>query len=113
MKNEVLNNKTSAEPEISTYLHGKAREKGIPVSGTFEITSRCNFNCKMCYVHSAECNSKKEEMPAEWWIETAKEAAKEGMIFLLLTGGEPLLRDDFPYIYTELKKIGLIISINP
>ena len=106
------NNLTSAEPAISMYLHQKAGSLGMPVSGTFELTSRCNFNCKMCYVHTAECNQKKDELPAEWWIETGKKAVENGMIFLLLTGGEPLLRDDFPYIYTELKKLGLVISIN-
>ncbi len=113
MNNEKnINTSTSAEPIISMYLHQKGREKGIPVSGTFEITSRCNFNCKMCYVHTSECNQKKDELPAEWWIETGKKAAEEGMIFLLITGGEPLLREDFPYIYTELKKLGFVISIN-
>lgn len=34
------------------------------------------------------------------------------MLFLLLTGGEPFLRKDFRQIYTELKKLGLLISIN-
>lgn len=113
MSNEIkISNSTSAEPAISAYLHQKAREKGLPVSGTFEITSRCNFNCKMCYIHSPECNQKRDELPAEWWIETGKKAVEEGMIFLLITGGEPLVREDFPYIYTELKKLGLVISIN-
>ena len=111
-KETKLNNASSNEPIISTYLHQRGKEKGIPVSGTFELTSRCNFNCKMCYVHSSECNHKKDELPADWWIETGKKAVQEGMIFLLLTGGEPLIRDDFPYIYTELKKLGLVISIN-
>ncbi len=107
-----LNDNSASEPMISSYLHQKAREKGIPVSGTFELTSRCNFNCKMCYVHTAECNQKNDELPAQWWIETAKQAVSEGMVFLLLTGGEPLLHKEFPYIYTELKKLGLVISIN-
>ena len=22
-----------------------------PINGTFELTGRCNLNCKMCYVH--------------------------------------------------------------
>ena len=33
------------------YLGDKAREKGIPFGGQFELTPLCNFNCKMCYVH--------------------------------------------------------------
>lgn len=32
----------------------KAFDDAIPISGTFELTPRCNFNCKMCYVHLLE-----------------------------------------------------------
>ena len=107
-----LGNKAEVEPQISAYLHYKSKEQGIPLSGTFELTSRCNFNCKMCYIHNSECNHGAAELPAEWWIQVGKEAAQQGMLFLLLTGGEPLARPDFSYIYTELKKLGLLISIN-
>ena len=49
----------SAEPRLSTYLHSKAIKMGIPISGNFELTSRCNFRCEMCYVHD-ECHSKEK-----------------------------------------------------
>ena len=29
----------------------KAFVDAIPISGTFELTPRCNFRCRMCYVH--------------------------------------------------------------
>lgn len=29
-----------------------AREKHAFVSGQFELTGRCNFDCKMCYVYN-------------------------------------------------------------
>ena len=109
----VTINPVSSEPLISTYLHTKAKEKKIPLSGTFEITGRCNFNCKMCYVHNSDCNRMKDgEMPAEWWIDLGRQAAKAGTVFLLITGGEPLLREDFAEIYTELNKMGFVISLN-
>ncbi len=102
-----------SEPMFSTYIHSKASAAGLPASATFELTARCNFNCKMCYVHnqdSTACLS--TEKPAQWWIDLGKKAADIGVIFLLLTGGEPLLRDDFAHIYTELSKLGFVISIN-
>ena len=112
---EKLINRTvvNTEPMFSAYLHSRANGAGIPVSATFELTARCNFNCKMCYVHlqdSARC--KLEEKSAEWWINTGKKAIENGVVFLLITGGEPLLRDDFKEIYTELSKLGFVISIN-
>ena len=103
----------NTEPMFSAYLHSRAYAAGVPVSATFELTARCNFNCKMCYVHlqdSALCKS--EEKNAEWWINLGKKAVEEGVVFLLLTGGEPLLREDFKEIYTGLSKLGFVISIN-
>ena len=38
------------QPQITEYLYRKACLKNIPLSGTFELTPRCNLNCKMCYV---------------------------------------------------------------
>ena len=32
------------------------REKGLPISGNFERTARCNFVCPMCYVHLKQEN---------------------------------------------------------
>ena len=29
----------------------KAYAEAIPITGTFELTCRCNFSCRMCYVH--------------------------------------------------------------
>lgn len=101
---------TGVEPLWSTYIHAKASALGIPLSGNFELTARCNFNCKMCYVHQQSDASR--ELTAAEWLEIGRVARDAGMVFLLLTGGEPLMRKDFKEIYTGLKKLGLLISIN-
>ncbi len=100
----------STEPKLISYLHSKGIEKGVPVSGAFELTSRCNFRCEMCYVHGESCKS--DELSAEEWIMLGKRAKDAGTVFLLLTGGEPLLRDDFRRIYSELSEMGFILSLN-
>ena len=33
------------------FLNFKARDKGVPISGSFELTPLCNLDCRMCYVH--------------------------------------------------------------
>jgi len=105
---------SSTEPILSRYFHAKACRMGIPLSGTFELTPRCNFSCRMCYVHldKDEASKRGRELTADEWLSIARTAVKKGMLFLLLTGGEPLVREDFPYLYTELQKMGLMISIN-
>lgn len=104
----------STEPRLSTYLHARACAKGIPLAGNFELTPRCNFNCRMCYVHldPEEQQRRGTELTADEWLAIAEAARSQGMLFLLLTGGEPLVRTDFAYLFTELKKMGLMVSIN-
>ena len=79
-----------------------------PLAGNFELTARCNFNCKMCYVHltAEEQQRRGRELTADQWLAIAEQARSRGMLFLLLTGGEPLIRTDFRYLLTELKKMG-------
>lgn len=104
----------SAEPRLATAIHSKAAHLGFPAAATFELTPRCNFNCKMCYIHLSKEEQEKRgrELSAEEWIDLGRQACEAGVVFLLLTGGEPTLRPDFPEIYGALKKMGFMISVN-
>lgn len=95
-------------------LAAKAAEKHIPLGGVFELTPRCNLRCKMCYIRldKPQLNQIGRERTAKEWIALAKEAFEAGTLNLLITGGEPLIRDDFEEIYTMLSKMGFIISLN-
>ena len=100
--------------DVKQYVFKKGAVKGIPVSGTFELTSRCNFRCKMCYIQMSaeEQFAQGRELTTEEWLTIAQDAVKSGMIYLLLTGGEPLLRPDFMELYTRLIQMGLMVSVN-
>ena len=104
----------NTEPYLSTYLHGKGKKLGLPIAGNFELTARCNFNCPMCYVHMTQeqVDAAGKELTAQQWLSIAREAKDRGMIFALLTGGEPLVRKDFFEIYRGMKEMGLLISVN-
>ena len=102
------------EPPVTEYLHAKASRLHIPLSGTFELTPVCNMNCKMCYVRMsrAEQEAVHPLRTAEEWLELGKNARDRGMLYLLLTGGEPFLRPDFREILSGLHQMGLLITIN-
>lgn len=99
--------------ELSSHLLEIAKIKKIPLIGSFELTSRCNLRCSMCYVHSNvdDIKVKDGELSAEQWINIAIQAREAGMLYLLLTGGEVFLRDDFLDIYEYLSNIGFNIQI--
>ena len=103
------------EPRLTSYLYSKADRLRMPLSGTFELSPVCNFSCRMCYVRKTqrEVNeSPRKLMTKEEWLTIAREAKKQGMLYLLLTGGEPLLWPDFWELYEELIAMGFLISIN-
>lgn len=106
--------KRQVEPVITEYLHNKAARLGIPLNGTFELTPLCNMNCRMCYIRK----EKKEQeairplRTAEEWLALGETAKERGMVYLLLTGGEPFLREDFRQIMQGLHRMGFVLSIN-
>lgn len=103
------------ELAITKYMFAKATNAKIPLSGTFELTPLCNLSCRMCYVRKSREEveaSVRPMMDCEQWISLAQELRKKGMLYLLLTGGEPFLWPDFWKLYVELNKMGFLISIN-
>lgn len=106
---------SEVEPRWSAYIHQKGAQLGMPVNGTFELTPRCNFNCKMCYIHHTPeqvAASGRRELQADEWLDIARQAREAGMVFLLLTGGEPLVYPEFPRLLHELKGMGLLVTVN-
>lgn len=102
------------ESQLTEYLHSKAAWAGIALNGTFELTPCCNMACKMCYVRMTK-QQQEQIAPlrtAQEWLALAEEAQKQGMVYLLLTGGEPFLRPDLQQILAGLNQMGLLVSIN-
>lgn len=100
----------SSELTLAAY----AAQRHVPLGGTFELTPRCNLRCKMCYVRleKDQMDLIGREKTAKEWIALAKDAAEAGTLNLLITGGEPLIREDFEEIYTALSTMGFIITLN-
>ena len=98
----------------SDMLWRKAGEMRLPLTGAFELLPVCNLHCKMCYVRKSmkEVKAMGGLLPTEQWLEFAKQAKDEGMLYPLLTGGEPLLRQDFQEIMAKMQEMGLQVSIN-
>ena len=94
-------------------LHRWAKENRMPLSGTFELTPFCNFECVMCYVRLNQEQAKQQGkmLRAADWIAIAKQAKEIGMLNLCLTGGEIFTHPDFWEIYSELNQMGFLITL--
>lgn len=99
--------------ELTRAIMTQSADDGRPVNGTFELTSRCNLGCKMCYIRTraGDRAMKASELTAEQWLDLARQGVDAGMLFLLLTGGEVFLRPDFFDIYEPLTDMGLLITL--
>ena len=87
-------------PQVTEYLFRKATAKGVPLSGTFELTPVCNMDCKMCYIRlsAQEQKAKGQLRSGKAWLELAQRAKEQGLLYLLITGGEPFLHPDIRQI---------------
>jgi radical SAM protein with 4Fe4S-binding SPASM domain len=105
-------------PSIRYTKFAKGLEKQIisrriPFDGSIELTFRCNQRCAHCYcnlpVNDQETIEK--ELTTREIFRILDQIAEAGCLWLLITGGEPLLRKDFLEIYTYAKKKGFLITL--
>ena len=68
------------------------------LSGIFEITHRCNLKCLHCYLNNSRIQ-KTEELSFEDIRLIVDQLVNLGVLGILITGGEPLIRKDFVEIY--------------
>ena len=85
----------------------------VPVSMSFELTERCNLNCQHCYInlpvnHQA---ARQRELSTDECKRLFDEMAAAGTLWLLLTGGEIMVRRDFEELYLYARNLGFVISI--
>ncbi len=89
------------------------KNKKSIISFDLEVTARCNNNCRHCYINlpPSDSEARARELSLYEITRIAGEATSMGAMWCTITGGEPLLRDDFFDLYLSLKRQGLLLSI--
>lgn len=97
-----------------SMLVSRAKYFNIPIGGTLELLPLCNMHCRMCYIQKDKKQMEKEGrmLTCDEWLKIAEDLKESGILFLLLTGGEPLLFSEFERLYIELMHMGFVITIN-
>ena len=100
--------------EIQQFpLWDKLKDKRVPLSFDLEVTARCNNDCRHCCINLSanDRETRSRELTLQEINAIADQAVALGAMWVLISGGEPLLRDDFSEIYLALKRKGLLVSV--
>lgn len=81
---------------------------GRPVLTTFQVNLRCNSACGYC---DLPLNVGRYEMTREEIRGVFSRLYRDGVRFVLVQGGEPLLRRDLPEILEDLSAIGFHLTL--
>lgn len=95
-------------------IKAQAKVSRIPLSGSIELTHRCNLRCRHCYLGcqtSIHNHFAAQELSTKTWLKIIDDITAAGCLNLLLTGGEPLLRKDFSTIYQHAINNGLLVRV--
>ena len=81
----------------------RALKPGRPYHAQWFVTSRCNYRCRGCDVWLRQA-SRPRELDADEIKEGLRELEKLGVVELVITGGNPLLREDIGEIVREASR---------
>jgi len=79
-----------------------------PLLAVFQVNLRCNSACGYC---NLPLNAGRYEMTREEIRRVFADLYRDGLRFVFLQGGEPLLRRDLPEILEDLAGIGFLITV--
>ncbi|MGE4555028.1 MAG: PqqD family peptide modification chaperone [Candidatus Paceibacterota bacterium] len=97
------------EPEKGLFdnLREKAIVQKIPIIAHFDLTYNCNLNCIHCYI----VNNHHPILKIDEVKDVLEQLAKAGVLYLTISGGEVLTRDDFFEIAQHARKLHFALRI--
>lgn len=94
-----------------TRLKWEKQKIHVPPIMVYSITDRCNLHCKGCYNQSLR-NSGSEELDQDKMKGVISEAKELGISFIVLAGGEPLVRPEILEITAGFPEIIFLLFTN-
>jgi len=93
-------------------LAARAQREGRPVTVTFQITDRCNYECVHCYQEHRDTGlAKRAELTTAEVIRVLDELADAGVLFLTIMGGEVFVRRDADEILQAAHERGFALKL--
>src|SRR6202162_2529402 len=92
---------------ILQNLNSKAIQLGIPLGVHLDLTWRCNERCVHCYLDHDDLG----EMTYDEIEGLLTQMAAAGVFFLIIRGGEPLLRTDLFAIIRRARELTFNVKL--
>jgi len=92
------------------YFIENSQSENKIISAYFHVTDRCNFHCVGCYSFVDERN-KKKDLELNQLLYELDQLAENGVKAIVISGGEPFIRQDIDKICKHAKKLGMLINI--
>ncbi|MCD8020213.1 MAG: radical SAM protein [Clostridiales bacterium] len=93
-------------------LQARADALNLPLCGALELLPLCNMDCNMCYIRHSVSELEQPLLHVTDWLRMMEGARDAGTLYVLLTGGEPLLYPEFQELYLALQEMGFVLTIN-
>ncbi|MDO8806172.1 MAG: radical SAM protein [Elusimicrobiota bacterium] len=97
---------------IAAKLNTLTLERNIPAAVTIELTRRCPLACLHCYLPETRGRAPAGlELTTAQWKNILAQLAGAGALYLVYTGGEPLLRPDLAELCRHAKKLNFDVRV--
>ncbi|MBN1871950.1 MAG: radical SAM protein [Candidatus Omnitrophica bacterium] len=94
--------------ELGHRLQEKRNALNFPPKVMFELTYRCNLDCRHCYIVK---DPSKRELSSAQVKSLLGQIADAGCLHVIFTGGEPLVRKDLFSLIAYARRRGLFVHL--
>ncbi len=99
--------------ELVKRIEGGNVRARVPLSGSWELTYRCNLRCGHCWVNLPvdDRAARARELRLDEIQHITDQIVEAGCLWMLLTGGEVFVRPDFTAVYRHMQAQGLSLIL--
>ncbi len=105
-----MRSKRQEAARLTAFLARRLAGRRCPFFVQLMTTERCNLSCRYCY---AEFGSRRRpDFPLEPLLKVIDGLGRLGTGFIMLAGGEPMLRKDIGTVIDRIRQRGIRSSLN-
>jgi MoaA/NifB/PqqE/SkfB family radical SAM enzyme len=104
----IKENSLKETEKYFSKIHDSHIKKGMLYNVTFELTRKCNFSCIHCY---NSFDKEKADLSLEKLKTIVDKIVEKECLYIVLTGGEPLLYKHFKEFWIYAYSKGLLITL--